>query len=183
METKTKLVTYDDYQHLPDDGNRYEIIGGELFMTPSPRTLHQIISLNIASELHVHVSKKHLGRVFEAPTDIVLSMADVVQPDIMFVAQERLHIITEKNIIEAPDVAIEILSESTAKRDRNEKKELYEKHGVKEYWIVDPDEKQIEQFILRNESFELKNKLQESEKLTSEVIEGFDLELIKVFES
>jgi Uma2 family endonuclease len=183
MPTQTKLITYDDYRTLPDDGKRYEIIGGELFMSAAPMTNHQFISQNIESQLDRYLEKHNTGKYFHAQVDVVLSMTDVVQPDIFYISNERSHIITEKNIVEAPDLVVEIISESTKIRDQTTKKALYEKYGVKEYWIVYPNEEKVEQFILQDEDFELKNELQASQKIVSEVIEGFALPLQKVFEN
>ncbi len=155
-ETATKLVTYDDYLELPDDGNRYQIIGGELFMTPAPFTRHQQAARNIFRLLDNFALEHDLGEVFFAPFDVVLSMTDVVEPDILFIAKERLEIIAEKNIIAAPDLVVEVLSDSTEQIDRNQKKELYANHGVKEYWIADPKKETIEQFVLKDDQLELK---------------------------
>ncbi len=182
MITKEKFVTYDDYLTLPDDGNRYEIIGGELLMTPAPNTIHQRLLLKLSTLLNEHVEKNNLGEIFISLFDVILSMTDVVQPDIMFISKKCSQIITKKNIVEAPDLVIEILSDSTAAIDRNQKKELYEKYGVKEYWMVNPDAKEIEQYLLQDEIYKLNAKLESSEKLVSTVIDGFSLPLQPIFE-
>lgn len=129
--------TYRDYLLLPED-RRYEIIGGELFVTPSPKRAHQKVSLNLVTILWSYVKAHDLGEVYEAPFDVLFSSYDVVQPDILFVSRENLSIVGEDNIQGAPDFIIEILSPSTAERDLELKKKLYARHGVKEYWIVDP---------------------------------------------
>jgi Uma2 family endonuclease len=113
--------------------------------------------------------------------DVVLSMTDVVQPDIFYISNERSHIITEKNIVEAPDLVVEIISESRKIRDQTTKKALYEKYGVEEYWLVYPDEEKVEQFVLRNEVFELKNELQIPQKIVSSVMDGCSIPLEKIF--
>jgi Uma2 family endonuclease len=111
MTTQTTQVTYDDYRTLPDDGQRYEIIGGELLMSPGATFYHQIIVTNLVSRLHRYVSTRNLGNIVCAPFDVVLSMTDVVQPDVLFIAKGRSHIISQgKNIIAAPDLVVEILS-------------------------------------------------------------------------
>ncbi|HKJ68247.1 MAG TPA: Uma2 family endonuclease, partial [bacterium] len=134
-----RIVTYDDYRRLPDDGKRYEIIEGELYVTPAPGTLHQFTVVQLATTLNIQIQKKDFGHVYVAPTDVVLSMTNVVQPDLCVVTRERSRIITRSNIVEAPDLVIEVLSESTAAVDRGAKKTLYEQYGVREYWIVDPE--------------------------------------------
>jgi len=120
MVTTTKLrtkLTYEDYLNTPDD-ERYELIDGELIMSPSPRMAHQEADMEIGSILHTFVKLRNLGKVYSAPFDVVLSDTDVVQPDLLFVSRERLHIITENNIQGAPDLAVEILSPSTSARSR-----------------------------------------------------------------
>jgi Uma2 family endonuclease len=182
MMLQTKTTTYDDYRSLPDDGNRYEIIGGELLMSPSPTSYHQIISFNLALKLRHYVDDHKLGRVLYAPLDVVLSMRDVVQPDLMYISSERMDIIADNNIVEAPDLVIEITSEGTQTIDRTRKKSLYEKYGVREYWIVDPIEKTVEQFIGQSDkSFERKAKAKKTQLLVSTVIKGFTLSVEEVF--
>jgi Uma2 family endonuclease len=131
--------TYADYVLLPDDGKRHEIIEGEHFTTPAPFLRHQRVCLNIAGSLRAHALRSRAGEVFIAPTDVVLSDEDVVQPDVLFIAAARSSIITEKNISGAPDLVVEVLSESTRKTDMAVKRKLYEARGVREYWIVDPE--------------------------------------------
>ena len=181
MDTKTKLVTYDDYQNLPDDGNRYEIMGGELFMTPAPSTNHQRISRKLLIALNNYVEREGIGEVFDAPIDVVLSMTDVVQPDLLFVSKEREHIITKKNIVAAPDLVAEIISEHTETIDRTRKKDLYAQYGVKEYWLVYPEEKQIERYTLAGEAFELTGTIAGQDSLTSEIMDGFSIQLDEIF--
>lgn len=178
--TLTQLVTYDDYRHLPDDGKQYQIIEGELYMTPAPTTEHQRISINLSSILHGYVSEHQLGKVFHAPVDVVLSMTDVVQPDILFVAKERQNIITRKNIVSAPDLVIKILSESTVPIDRKRKKELYLRHGVKEYWIVNPETRAVEQLILRKNKYEYSTHSGQ-DTFASPTIEGLIITADEVF--
>lgn len=179
--TLSRLTTYDDYRHLPDDGKQHQIIGGELFMTPAPSPYHQEISLNLASILNNYVKQYRAGNVYTAPIDVILSMTDVVQPDLVYVSKERLNIITKKNIVDAPDLVVEILSESTETIDRQKKMALYEKHGVKEYWIADPVEKTIEQYLLKDNVLQLQLAAGVSNNLSSVVIEGLAFPVEKVF--
>ena len=132
-----KRYTYDDYLKTPDD-KRYELIEGELYMTPSPITNHQRISRKIEFLLEKFVTENELGEIFDAPYDVYFDDENVVQPDILFISKDRLNIIGDKNLQGAPDLVIEILSESNAYRDLIQKKKLYAMHGVKEYWIKEP---------------------------------------------
>ncbi len=143
----TLRFTYRDYLLLPED-RRYEIVDGDLFMTPAPTTYHQRISRNLVFFLHRHVLETAVGEILQAPCDVVLSDTDVVQPDILFVSKERSAIIGEKYVSAAPDLVVEILSEATAERDRTIKAKLYARAGVQELWIVNPIGKTVE--VLRN---------------------------------
>ncbi|OAT86437.1 Uma2 family endonuclease [Desulfotomaculum copahuensis] len=129
--------TYEDYCRL-QDSRRYELIGGELYLVPSPSVPHQHVSLRLSWRLAEHVEKHDLGIVLSAPIDVFLTLHDVVQPDILFISRERSDIITEANIQGAPDMMVEILSPATSLRDRTVKKDLYARHGVKEMWIIHP---------------------------------------------
>lgn len=138
-------ITWHDVLTMPEDGNRYEAIGGELYVTPPPKNRHQWILTNLLIALVDLLMKPGHGRVFTAPIGVEFPGSDEgVQPDILFVSKQRLAIVTEDWIRGAPDLVIEILSPSTARRDRTVKRELYRRHGVAEYWIVDPDAKQVE---------------------------------------
>ncbi|RMD91413.1 MAG: Uma2 family endonuclease, partial [Calditrichaeota bacterium] len=136
LTPKDLQFTYDDYLQLHDDGKRYEIIEGELFMTPAPNIQHQNILSELGERLRKFVLKKHLGIVLYAPCDVILSKTNVVQPDILYVSKINQAIITDKNIQGAPDLVVEITSATTLERDLVLKKKLYGKYGVKEYWIV-----------------------------------------------
>lgn len=176
-----RRYTYDDYLKIPDD-ERYELIEGELLMTPSPVPYHQWISKNIEFELEKFVREKNLGKVFDAPCDVYLDEENVIQPDILFISKERLNIITDKNIRGAPDLVIEILSEATAYRDLVKKKRLYAKQGVKEYWIVDPGEKTVEIYSLKEGVFVITQSYTEKDVLKSPMLLGLEINLTKVFE-
>src|SRR5690625_3599723 len=181
MGTQTKLLTHEDYRSLPDDGNQYQLIAGRLIMSPSPTYFHQIISGNLFRILDPYVYNNKLGKIIYAPFDVVLSMRDVVQPDFMYISAGRVDIIAENNVVEAPDLVIEILSEGTKATDRTRKKTLYEQNGAREYWIVDPTEKTIDQLILRERTFELAGTFDSSQTLTSPALEEFTLPIDQVF--
>ena len=135
--------TVNDYMSMPGD-KQYQLLDGEMIFTPSPSDRHQFISLNLVMILQTFIRSSPLGRVQFAPLDVVLSEYDVAQPDILFVSNSRSDIVTEANIQGAPDLVVEILSPGTAAHARGYKQALYGRHGVREYWIVDPEAETIE---------------------------------------
>ena len=179
LKVKNKF-TYEDYRNTPDDV-RYELLDGELIMVPAPNMAHQGISTILLRLIDTLVYLRKLGKVFHAPTDVVFSDTDTVQPDLIFVSNERSHIITEDNIRGAPDLVIEILSPSTAGRDRTFKRTLYERNGVKEYWMVDPSARNITVLLLGQDGYELAGIYGEGQTLTSPTLPGFSLNLDDIF--
>jgi Uma2 family endonuclease len=178
--TGKKKYTYADYLKTPDD-QRYELIEGDLIMTPSPVTRHQRISRKILIALDKYVTENDLGEVFDAPLDVFLDNENIVQPDILFISKERLDIIGEMNIQGAPDLVIEIISESTAYRDLVQKKKLYARFGVKEYWIVIPEESSIEVYTLKDNVFALHKSYGKDDTLQSLLLQKLKIELKKIF--
>ncbi|MDO8140512.1 MAG: Uma2 family endonuclease, partial [Candidatus Brocadiales bacterium] len=142
-----KRITYADYLKI-DDNNRYEIFHGELRMVPAPSTDHQGVSRNLEFLIWNFVKGKDVGKVFYAPIDVIFDDDEVFQPDIVFIRSENRNIIGKNAIKGIPDLIVEIVSPSSAFYDTVEKKEVYRKYGVKEYWVVFPDEKVIEIFTL-----------------------------------
>ena len=142
VNRKTKL-TYEDYIHFPDDGRIHELIDGDHYVSPAPGTRHQRISRHIQFQLYEQLELPGLAEVFNAPTDVHLSEVDVVQPDIVVIDASRRHIISPQKINAAPELVIEILSRTTASRDESLKRDLYQKVGVPEYWIVDPEKNEV----------------------------------------
>src|SRR5688572_12698244 len=126
--------TYAEYARLPMSGStRYEVIDGELAVTPSPSLRHQQVVINLAAILHNFVRANALGRVFPAPLDVLFGEGDYLQPDLLFVRADRAHLLSERGVEAAPDLVVEILSPSTAQRDRGIKLERYRHFGVREY--------------------------------------------------
>jgi Uma2 family endonuclease len=151
-------ITWDDVQQLPDDGNRYEAIEGELYMTPAPSVRHQTISLRLTLELVRLLVEPEHGRIWEAPIGVRFAdTGEGVQPDILFVSNERRGIVAPDELKGAPDLVVEILSPNTAVRDRDLKRRLYERQGIAEYWIVDPEAEAVDVWRFgeepRNERF------------------------------
>ncbi|GBD95304.1 hypothetical protein BMS3Abin06_00169 [bacterium BMS3Abin06] len=175
-----KKHTYEDYLKTPED-ERYELIGGDLLMTPAPIPKHQKISRELEFEILKLVKANDLGEVFDAPCDVYLDDENIVQPDILFISKERLNIIGEKNIQGAPDLVIEIISESTAYRDFVQKKRLYARFGVKEYWIVLPVEESIELYILKDSTYTLHKTYGKDEILESPAMKDLKIVLKNIF--
>jgi Uma2 family endonuclease len=153
------LLTYSDYAALPDDGRRYELHWGELSEIPTPGTRHQGTLVAIGSSLYAHVRVRGLGEVLIAPTDCILSNVTVVQPDVLYVATDRLSIISERAIEGAPTLVVEVLLPSTAHLDRDRKMRLYAEHDVPYYWIADPETRSIEAFALAGAEYALAGRL------------------------
>jgi Uma2 family endonuclease len=172
--------TYQDYLLLPED-KRYEIIEGELIMVPSPGFSHQSASGNLGFLLRQFIREKRLGIVLNAPMDVVLSQENIVQPDIIFIFKKRMDIITEKNIQGAPDLVIEILSPNTKKKDSILKRKLYAKFGVREFWLVDPQEEEVEVLILKKRGFEQIGLYRKGQILTSPLLPGLKIPLQELF--
>ena len=173
--------TYDDYLLLPDDGKRYEILDGELLMSPSPKHLHQKVSLRLARILADFVENNSLGEILCAPFDVVLSPDHVVQPDILFVSNQNIEKIKETHFAGTPDFVIEILSKSTLQRDRIVKRKIYARFGLQEYWLVHPEKKYIQ--ILRLQTGDLRNvaEFKEHETLASQVFPGLKIAMNEIF--
>lgn len=172
--------TYEDYVNTPED-KRYELLDGELIMTPAPAEIHQRISILLGWRLIQFVTENGLGRVYQAPFDVVLSNMDVVQPDLLFVSNARAHVVTAANVQGAPDLVVEILSPSTAERDRTLKRRLYARHGVREYWIVDTEARSVAVLLLRGGGFEVAGTYGEGDTLTSPTLPGFELRVDDIF--
>ena len=175
----TKL-TYQDYAKAPDD-ERWELIDGDLFMPPAPIESHQVAATDLVTLLNTFVKERGLGQVFSAPYDVVLSDVDIVQPDLLFVSNERSHIRTPANIQGAPDLVVEILSPSTASRDWRDKLDLYERYGVKEYWVADPDAHRIWVMLLVDGCFDEVGSYGRGDVLASPTLKGFTVELDQIF--
>ena len=146
-------LTYDDYLLLPDDNNVHEIIDGEHYMSPSPGTYHQTVSRRLQFLLYEAIELRGAGVVFNAPTDVQLSDYDVVVPDIFVIRASRMQMISPSRVLGPPDLIIEIVSPSSAKRDLEIKRRLYEQFSVPEYWVVDLERHAIARFVLDDERY------------------------------
>lgn len=168
------LMTYEEYAALPD--GLYQVIEGKVYMTPAPTPRHQVISGVIFKAISVFLDGHPFGKVFYSPIDVQLSPEaplKLVQPDIIFISNERLSILTSKNIQGAPDLVVEILSPGTASLDVSDKKDLYERYGVQEYWIVWQDTPRVE--VYHQSSFNQPTLLGRGDTLTTPLLPGFTL--------
>lgn len=154
------ILTYEDYAALPNDGNRYEILEGELAVTPAPSTKHQIALANLFKILSRHIDNRNLGTLLFAPLDLILETSSVLQPDLLFVSKTRRNIITERAVEGAPDLVVEVLSPTTSRTDRVTKAQIYARHKVPAYWIVDPELETVEIYLLNVDSYLLNVTLQ-----------------------
>ena len=177
-----RRYTYKDYLAWPDE-ERWEIIGGEAYnMSPAPGTRHQRVVNRINIFLSTHKRLPERCSVFIAPTDVVLSEHDVVQPDVLVVCDDKK--ITEKNIQGVPDLVVEVLSPNTAIKDKREKRLLYEGVGIREYIIIDTTEQYVERYILDEDgSYGLPDIFGPKEVMKLESFEEIEIPLWEVFET
>jgi Uma2 family endonuclease len=177
-------LTYDDYLLFPDDGKRHELIDGEHYVTPSPNTKHQRVSGNLHLVIASWLEDHPIGRVFYAPFDVVFSKFDVVEPDLLYLSSERMaEVVTPQHVRGAPNLVIEIGSPGTRQRDETIKKRLYEKSGVDEYWVVDPETDVVRVYRREESGFARVRELshEAGDVLTTPLLSGLELPLSRVF--
>jgi Uma2 family endonuclease len=178
-------LTYDDFLLFPDDGKRHELIDGEHYVTPSPNTRHQAILGNLHLIIGSWLRDHRIGRVFFAPFDVVFTQFDVVEPDLLYMSNERAaEILTAKHVTGAPEIVVEVGSPGTRKRDETIKRRLYERSGVSEYWVVDPDLDVIRVYRREGERFGRPVELsaEAGDILRTPHVEGLDIPLPQVFD-
>lgn len=172
MATGRVVLTYEDYAALPNDGRRYEVHDGELSVTPAPGRRHQETIGNLYLVLRQHIDAGALGTVFLAPFDVILSSTTVVQPDLVYVDSTRASIVTERGVEGAPSLAVEVISPSTPAIDRTVKLQLYARHRVPFYWIVDPDARSIEAYRHGDTGFVLVTRAQGTARVSLPPLSG-----------
>ena len=184
LHDRIRKLTYEDYVLIPDDGQRHEIIDGEHYVTPAPFVRHQALLVELSARFRNYLRRRRIGHVLIAPTDVLFSVYDVVQPDLLFISKERAGIIDRKNIQGSPDLAIEILSVGNRKYDQETKLDLYDRFDVLEYWIFDPEQRTAQVYRRMDDRLRLFADLSAAAKdvLTSPLLPGFSLPLTKVFE-
>lgn len=180
MVISTKF-THADLLSVPEDDKRREIIDGELFVTPAPKIPHQSVLLNIAGAFRDYLKERPIGQVIISPMDVILSEYDVLEPDLLFVSNERKAILKDW-VRGAPDLVVEVLSPTTAARDRGIKLKAYARYGVREYWIVDPDQQSVDVYRLAPQGYQLAQTCRRKDALSSSLLPGFSLPLGPIFE-
>ncbi|HVT61366.1 MAG TPA: Uma2 family endonuclease [Thermoanaerobaculia bacterium] len=173
METASKSVglTYDDLLRLPDDRMRHELIGGEHHVSPAPSRKHQRVATNVHGLLFIYLREHRLGRVYSAPLDVVFTQSNVVEPDVLYVSREREERqATERNLGGAPDLVVEVLSPSTRRVDEGAKHRLYERFGVPEYWVIDPELEIVKVYRLEGGRLELELELRSGEGTAAQIL-------------
>jgi Uma2 family endonuclease len=161
-------LTYEDYAAIPNDGNRYEILDGELYVTPAPVPRHQRVLQNLFRILDTHVRHYGIGEVLIAPIDVILSPTTVAQPDLLFIRSGRDSIVTERAVEGAPDLVVEVLSPWSIRQDRTIKAGLYARFAVPSYWILDPAERVFEAYTLDGEAYRLSSRATASAIVTAD---------------
>lgn len=174
--------TYDLLKSTPDDGKRYEILDGDLHVTPAPNRRHQRLSKWIQHFLFQHVELEgRLGEIYDAPFDVILADDQVVQPDLVYVTKQRASLLSDRGLEGAPDLAIEILSPKTRERDLTLKRAVYGRFGVAELWFVDPDADRISVWTLREGGYQLVGDFGPADRLQSPVLPKLVIDLERVF--
>ena len=174
-------LTYEDYCAAPAD-NRYELLDGELIMVPAPNLKHQVVSGKIYTPLSQFIEDQALGTLLYAPCDVLFSDNNVLQPDLLFVSREREHLLRDGQKVQGPpDLVVEILSPSTAERDRGSKLALYSRYGVTEYWVVDPVAETVQIHRLQGGRLVPTRSFGREETLRSPLLPGLELHLDDIF--
>jgi Uma2 family endonuclease len=168
-------LTYEDYVSLPNDGRRYEILDGDLAVSPSHVVQELFVVLRAWSLRH------RLGKAFVAPCDVILDDTTIVVPDLVFVSSSRASIMTARAIEGPPDLIVEVLSESTERHDRGAKMKVYARYGVERYWIVEPDARSLEIYALRAGAYELINTYRDDAIVRCDVPAGLELRLADIW--
>ena len=184
-DIRTLKLTYEDYLYFPEDGKRHELIDGEHYVTAAPNLKHQTSVVNLVFFFRGAVPSREAGQVWTSPVDVVLSKNDVVQPDLVFLSRDRLHLAAGGvNIQGAPDLVVEVLSPTTRRTDTITKRHLYEKYGVLEYWLVDPALDTIEIYRLTENGFRRVAELsaENEDVLTTPLLPGLVINLAEIFE-
>lgn len=180
IDDKRDDFTAEDYMALPE-GAPFELINGKLVYMPSPFNDHQQVSMSLSFHISLHVRKNKTGVVRAAPFDVHFDENNIYQPDLMFISNERKYILQDW-VKGAPDFIVEIISFGTKSRDKGAKMKTYGQHGVREYWLIDPDKRTVEVFHNEKGKMVSKQKFENEGTIESIAIEGFSIRLSEIFE-
>ena len=172
--------TYEDLLHTPDDGKRYEVLEGDLVVSPSPSWKHQRVSRKLNAVLAI-AEQAGRGYAVYAPMDVVFGEHDVVEPDLLFIAKGNERLITDNNIQGAPDLVVEVISEGSRNRDVITKRGIYERYGVRFYWLVDPEEETVRVFELKDGAYGEPVTLQADQQLGCSLFPGITQDVGQLF--
>ena len=186
MVLELKRTTYEEFRQMEFDGNDnfyYELINGEIVKKSAPSPQHQRLSKNLFRQLDKYIIETKKGEIFYAPIDVFLDQYCVPQPDLVFVSSANTHHITKHGIECVPDLVVEVISPSSVIRDRIEKKNIYENFGVKEFWLIDPQNEEVEIYFLENKRYELLSAASRIEgELKSNIFADLKIDLKEIFE-
>jgi Uma2 family endonuclease len=177
-------LTYDDFLLFPDDGQRHELIDGEHYVTPSPNPRHQRILGKLYLAIGNYLRANPIGEVFFAPLDVVMSEHDVVEPDLLYLSRERAaQVLVPEHVRGAPELVVEVGSKGTRKRDETIKRALYDRAGVTEYWVVDPEIDVVRVYRKGADGFERPVELRREagDTLTTVLLPGLEISLVEIF--
>ena len=185
MVSEIKQISVSEFRQMEFDENDesyYELINGYVMKKSAPRPEHQSISMYLSIQLGIHIKNRQLGKLFAAPIDVFLDRINAVQPDLVFIASANQEKITTDGIMGIPDLVIEIISPTSVIRDRVDKKNLYERLNIQEYWIIDPQYQDVEIYTIENNRYELYSGITMFEgELKSKILEGIDINLKEMF--
>ena len=183
LQAKVPPITRYDYQEMPQGPPYYQVIEGDLVMSPSPNTFHQVVLGRIHFILLRYLEKNPIGEAFFAPLDVFLSDINVYQPDVIFVSNERRSIITDHGIEGAPELLVEALSPATARYDKGSKRKIYARTGVKELWLVDPENRTIQVYLLAKDPENPSATHGPNASFTSSLLPGLKIKTATIFKS
>ncbi len=181
MAVAVSKLTKEDYRLLPDGGPRFQLVEGELYMSPAPNRYHQVISRNLQFLLMKYLEANPIGELYDAPFDVYLSEHDVFQPDLVFVKQEHFGVLTDAGVEGTPDFIVEILSPSNAYLDKKNKLRVYARTGVVELWLIDPETRTVHVYDLQQNSDKPRATFGEQDTWTSPHFPGLNISGAAIF--
>ncbi len=174
------VFTYEDYKALPEDGGRWEVLEGRLCREPAPPPFHQVVA-NLLHLLGDFARERALGHVLPSPLEVVLSPHNVIQPDLLFLPAERMHMVGDENVAGSPSLVVEVLSPATRERDTVIKRSVYERFGIAEYWLVDPEARTVEVLLLEEGRYRRGGVFRTGQVLSSPAFRGLTIRVDDVF--